>query len=63
MLERLDTLEAKIAQLVERYQAARDDNTRLRQQVLNLETSNRLLNERLDTVRTRMESLYDKLPD
>ncbi len=63
MLERLDTLEAKIAQLVERYQAARDDNTRLRQQVLNLETNNRLLNERLDTVRTRMESLYDKLPD
>ncbi len=63
MLEQLDTLNAKLAQLLERYQALRNDNQRLRQQVLALESSNKAMNERLDGARERMEALYNKIPD
>jgi FtsZ-binding cell division protein ZapB len=63
MLEQLDTLETKLAQMLERYQALRDDNQRLRQQVLALESTNKALSERLDGARERMEALYHKIPD
>jgi chromosome segregation ATPase len=63
MLDQLDTLEAKLAQLLERYRVALDDNTRLRQRVLSLESDNKALNERLDSARERMQALYDKIPD
>ncbi len=63
MLEELDRLEAKFAQLLERHQALRADNFRLRQQVVGLENANKLLTERLAEVRERMEGLYNTLPD
>lgn len=63
MLEELDTLEAKLARLLERYQSMRAENSRLRQQVVAAEHANKLLTERLAEVRGRMESLFDKLPD
>jgi cell division septum initiation protein DivIVA len=63
MLEELDTLEAKLTQLLERHQSMRAENDRLRQQVLAMENANKLLTERLANVRGRMESLFDKLPE
>ncbi|NCS65391.1 MAG: hypothetical protein COS39_04165 [Hydrogenophilales bacterium CG03_land_8_20_14_0_80_62_28] len=63
MLEELDALEAKLAQLLERNQFVRAENARLRQQVVATENANKLLSERLAEVRRRMEDLSDKLPN
>jgi predicted nuclease with TOPRIM domain len=62
MLERLDDLEGKLSLLLERWQALRQENLRLRQQVVALENDNKLLSERLAEARQRVEALYDKLP-
>lgn len=61
--EELDTLEAKVAQLVARYRAMHEDNLRLRQEILAMETTNKRLSERLADVSTRVESLFNRLPD
>lgn len=63
MLEQLDDLEGKLSLLLERWQALRQENLRLRQQVVALENDNKLLTERLAEARQRVESLYDRLPD
>lgn len=63
MLEEMDALEIKLAQLLERHQAMRAENIRLRQQMVTMENANKLLTERLAEVRGRMESLFNKLPD
>lgn len=63
MLEELDSLEAKLAQLVTRYQTTREENLRLRQQVLALEDANKQMSERLSEARTRVETLFNQLPD
>lgn len=63
MLDRLDALETKLTQLLERYQAARVDNVRLRQEVLGLENANKTLATRLTETRERLETLYNKIPD
>ncbi|TCJ12863.1 hypothetical protein EZJ19_11540 [Parasulfuritortus cantonensis] len=59
----MDALETKLAQLLERHQAMRVENIRLRQQVVAMENANKLLSERLADVRGRMENLFNKLPD
>ncbi len=59
----MDALETKLAQLLERHQAMREENVRLRQQMVAMENANKLLTERLANARGRMESLFDKLPD
>jgi len=63
MQAELDALEAKLAQMLERYQVMRGENLKLRQQLVNMENANKRLNERLDEARGRIESLYNKLPD
>lgn len=63
MLDQLEALEAKLTLLLERHQALRDENTRLRQQSVTLENTNRQLSERLEQARGRLEALYDKIPD
>lgn len=63
MLEDMDALETKLAQLLERHQAMRIENVRLRQQMVAMENANKLLTERLADVRGRMEHLFNKLPD
>lgn len=63
MLEQLDDLEGKLSLLLERWQALRQENLRLRQQVVALENDNKLLSERLAEARQRVAALYDKLPD
>lgn len=63
MLEEMDALETKLAQLLERHQNMRAENVRLRQQMVAMENANKRLTERLDEVRGRMENLFDTLPD
>ncbi|MBI5936945.1 MAG: hypothetical protein HY850_03770 [Betaproteobacteria bacterium] len=63
MLEELDSLENKLAQLVARYQTTREENLRLRQQVLALEDANKQLGERLSEARSKVETLFNQLPD
>lgn len=63
MQAKIDALETKIAQMLERYQGMHNDNIKLRQQVVSLENTNKRLNERLEEARARMEDLYNKLPD
>ena len=48
--------------LIERYNAAREENLQLRQRVLAMENTNRQLAERLSQASQRMESLFDRLP-
>jgi hypothetical protein len=63
MLEELDTLEAKLVQLLDRHKLLGEENMRLRQQVLAMENANKLLSDRLAEARSRMESLFNRLPD
>jgi cell division protein ZapB len=63
MQAELDALEGRITQLLERFQALRLENLKLRQQVVSLESDNKKLRERLDEAGTRLESLYNRLPD
>lgn len=63
MLDQLEALEGKLALLLERYQAMRDENTRLRQQIVAMENSNKHLSERLNEARGRLETLFQKIPD
>lgn len=59
----LDALESKLAQILERYQGTREENLRLRQQLVAAENSNKQLSERLAEARSRVESLISKIPD
>ena len=63
MQAELDTLESKLAQMLERYQSMREETLKLRQQVVSLESSNKLLSDRLAEARSRMETLLNKIPD
>lgn len=63
MQAELDTLESKLAQMLERYQSMREETLKLRQQVVSLESNNKLLSERLAEARSRMEALLNKIPD
>ena len=63
MLEEFDSLETKLSQLIARYQAALEENMRLRQQVLAMESANKQLTERLTEARSRVETLFKQLPE
>ncbi|HRH80663.1 MAG TPA: hypothetical protein PLW81_06440 [Thiobacillaceae bacterium] len=63
MIDQIDALEGKLALLLERYKALRDENNRLRQQAVAMENSNKQLSERLNEARGRLESLFNKIPD
>lgn len=63
MLEELDTLETKLVQLLEHHRVLREENVRLRQQVVTMEDANKLLSDRLAEARGRMENLFNKLPE
>ena len=63
MQAELDDLETKLTQLVERYQSLREENVKLRQQLVSQENANRQLAEKLTEARTRLASLFNKIPD
>lgn len=59
----LDALESKLTQVLERYHGMREENLRLRQQVVALENAKKHLSDRLDEARGRIEALLNKIPD
>lgn len=63
MQAELDALENKLAQILERYQSMREENLRLRQQLVTMENANKQLSDRLAEGRGRMASLLNKIPD
>ena len=63
MQAELDALETKLALMLERYQAMRDETMKLRQHAVALENNNKHLNEKLEAALARVEALFNKIPD
>ena len=63
MQAELDALETKLALMLERYHAMRDETLKLRQQVVALESNNKHLSDKLNEARVRAEALFNKSPD
>ena len=59
----LDALEAKLAQLVQRLEALREENRELRQQVAARTDENSRLGEKLVAAKTRIEALLKQIPE
>jgi cell division protein ZapB len=59
----LDALEAKLAQLVERLEALREENRDLRQQIASRTDENARLGEKLSAAKTRIEALLKQIPE
>lgn len=63
MIAELDTLEAKIRLVAERYEILRSDNLSLRQQLLAVQQENKQLHQRLNTAKDRVQALLDQIPE
>jgi cell division protein ZapB len=59
----LDALEAKLAQLVLRLDALREENRDLRQQLANRTDENARLGEKLGAAKSRIEALLKQIPE
>ena len=59
----LDNLEERLAQLVQRLKALRDENRDLRQQLAARTDENVRLSEKLGAARTRIEALLTQIPE
>ena len=59
----LDTLEAKIRQVADLCHSLRKENIALRQQLLTAQQDNKQLMTRLDAAKTRLQALFDTLPE
>ena len=57
------SLEAKVAQFVNLCERLRAENTDLRQQLAAAQGDARRLNERIDSARTKLAQLIERLPD
>lgn len=62
MFANFDQLIDRVHQLAALTQRLRDENRSLRQQLAEKETESRLMRERLDTARARIEGLIKQLP-
>ena len=58
-----DSLEERLAQLVRRFEALRDENRELRQQVAQRADENVRLAEKLGAARSRIEALLKQIPE
>lgn len=58
----LDSLDAKIGQLVQLCHRLRKENSDLRQELAAAQILNRQLSERIEAARTRLESLLTRIP-
>ena len=63
MLNELDILENKVAQVVSLCRALRSDNNLLRQQLASAESEKIRLTERMEKARERVEQLAQRLPE
>lgn len=59
----LDSLDAKIALLVQLCQQLRHDNTDLRQQLASAQSENRQLYDRIAAAKLRLEALLERIPE
>ena len=63
MLNELDMLENKVAQVVSLCRALRSENNLLRQQLASAESEKVRLAERMEQARERVEQLAQRLPE
>ena len=63
MVDELNALESKIAQVASLCRALRVENAQLRQQLATAEVEKKGLTDRMDTARTRLEQLAMQLPE
>ncbi len=63
MVNELNALESKIAQVAALCHSLRTENAQLRQQLAAAEGNKRALTERMDSARTRLEHLAAQLPN
>lgn len=63
MVNELNALESKIAQVASLCRALRAENSQLRQQLAAAEAEKKGLEERMDTARNRLEQLAQQLPE
>lgn len=57
------SLEAKVAQFVNLCERLRAENSDLRQQLAAAQGDAKRLNDRIDSARTKLATLIDRLPD
>lgn len=62
MVNELNALESKIAQVASLCRTLRAENAELRQQLAAIEGERLRLTERMDAARTRLEQLAEQLP-
>ena len=63
MVNELNALESKIAQVASLCRALRVENAQLRQQLATAEVEKKGLTDRMDTARTRLEQLAMQHPE
>jgi len=63
MVNELNALESKIAQVASLCHTLRTENAQLRQQLAAAEGNKRTLSERMDSARVRLEQLAEQLPE
>ena len=63
MVNELNALESKIAQVASLCRALRVENAQLRQQLATAEVEKKGLTDRMDAARTRLEQLAAQLPE
>ena len=59
----LNSLEEKITQLVQVCHRLRADNNELRQQLAAAQNQNKQLTEKIESARTRLETLLSRMPE
>lgn len=63
MVNELNALESKIAQVASLCRSLRTENNQLRQQLASSEAEKKALEDRIDTARHRLEQLAQQLPE
>ena len=63
MKTELDALEAKLAQLVQFSRRLRAENYRLRQELAETQSQNRISNDKIGSAKLRLERLLEQLPE
>jgi len=63
MQAELTALDDKISQLVQLTQKLRKDNSQLRQNLASAQSENKRLAEKVNTAKTRLESLLVQIPE
>lgn len=59
----LKSLEAKVSQIAQLCQNLRAENVQLRQQLATAQNENKMLNEKIDGAKTRLETLLSQIPE